>query len=85
MDDGVDDEPGEARRGQSSSKKTRRTRAFGWNSETSPTAKRTLEAAQDAYRQAIDLDPDNAMALNNLAWLYATETDSEYFDPQRGA
>ena len=41
-----------------------------------------LEAAQDAYRQAIDLDPDNAMALNNLAWLYATETDSEYFDPK---
>jgi Zn-dependent protease with chaperone function len=34
------------------------------------------------YRMAIDTDPDNPHALNNLAWLYATCADPFYRNPQ---
>jgi len=40
---------------------------------------RTIEA----YEQAIQLSPENAQVLNNLAWLYATCEDSAFKNPQK--
>jgi Zn-dependent protease with chaperone function len=39
--------------------------------------------AQQAYSKAILLNPDNFSALNNLAWILATNEDDEFRDPQR--
>jgi tetratricopeptide (TPR) repeat protein len=39
--------------------------------------------AVGAYAQAIGLDPKNARALNNLAWLLATCPDAKFRDPGR--
>jgi len=39
--------------------------------------------AADAYEKAIQLDPDNARALNNLAWLYATTHTNGLPRPQK--
>jgi len=45
---------------------------------------RSLEGkAHTAYLQALQLEPDNPEALNNLAWLLLTSGDSEIRDPQR--
>ncbi len=37
--------------------------------------------AMEAYSKAIALEPDNAEALNNLAWIYATCREITYRDP----
>lgn len=42
-----------------------------------------LSKSVRAYQQTISLDPDNARALNNLAWLYATSEDPDHFRPQK--
>ena len=36
-----------------------------------------------AYEKSISLNPDNARALNNLAWLHATAEEDRHFKPQR--
>jgi tetratricopeptide (TPR) repeat protein len=36
--------------------------------------------AADAYRRALDLDPDSAIVLNNYAWLLATCEDASFRD-----
>jgi len=38
--------------------------------------------AKEAYEKAIALAPENAAALNNLAWMLATCEDRRYFDPK---
>ena len=39
--------------------------------------------AASAYRSAIELEPDNAIALNNYAWLLATSEDHALRDPHQ--
>jgi len=39
-----------------------------------------FKAAVDAYREAIKLDPSNIKALHNLAVLYISASDPEYYD-----
>lgn len=39
--------------------------------------------AAASYEQAIELAPNNARALNNLAWLYATTRTNDLFRPQK--
>lgn len=39
--------------------------------------------AIDRYQQAIDLDPQNAMILNNFAWMLASCAKPEYWDGTR--
>jgi Zn-dependent protease with chaperone function len=39
--------------------------------------------AESAYEEAILFDPDNAEAMNNLAWLYVTTKDKERYRPER--
>lgn len=47
-------------------------------------SRENVEGAISAYRQALSLDADNVQALNNLAWLYATEPeDSAFFRPEK--
>jgi cellulose synthase operon protein C len=36
-------------------------------------AKRDLTAAETHYRQVLEVDPDNALAMNNIAWILATQ------------
>lgn len=43
---------------------------------------RAFEKAISFYSMAIDTSPNNAHALNNLAWLYATCIDPVYRNPQ---
>ena len=38
--------------------------------------------AIDHYKQAVRLEPGSAVALNGLAWLYATCDDAKYRDPK---
>jgi Zn-dependent protease with chaperone function len=45
--------------------------------------RKNIERAASAYESSIDLSPDNADTLNNLAWLLATETDSSIHNPKR--
>ncbi len=40
------------------------------------------DRAVHAYRKALELEPDNPDALNNLAWLHATARDSKFFQPE---
>jgi tetratricopeptide (TPR) repeat protein len=42
-----------------------------------------IEGAAEAYEKALDLDPDNPRALNNLAWLYATSEQERIRNPKR--
>jgi Zn-dependent protease with chaperone function len=42
----------------------------------------SFEPAVAAYRSALELAPDNALVLNNYAWLLATCEDPAYRDPQ---
>jgi cytochrome c-type biogenesis protein CcmH/NrfG len=44
--------------------------------------RKDLGAAEAAFLRAIQLDAENPDALNNLAWLYATATQSEYRKPE---
>ena len=44
--------------------------------------KRTL-LAQKAYEKILEKDPNNYLALNNLAWLLATSKNPDFFDPKR--
>ncbi len=39
--------------------------------------------AIESYRRTISLDPENARALNNLAWVYATTDESRFFNPEK--
>jgi Zn-dependent protease with chaperone function len=41
-----------------------------------------MRSAEEALRRAIELDPRNPEALNNLAWLYATAPEGDFFRPQ---
>ena len=45
-------------------------------------SQRAAEAAE-AYKKAVELAPDNAVALNNLAWLYATSERKNLSDPEK--
>ncbi|UCD79379.1 MAG: M48 family metalloprotease [Desulfobacterales bacterium] len=38
---------------------------------------------RDAWEKSLALKPDNALVLNNLAWLYATCEDERFRDPYR--
>jgi Zn-dependent protease with chaperone function len=42
-----------------------------------------FEMAQQAYENAIYLQPDNFSAMNNLAWILATSEDEAFRDPGR--
>ncbi|MCX8043706.1 MAG: M48 family metalloprotease [Desulfobacterota bacterium] len=39
-------------------------------------------AAEEYYLKVLGLEPDNAEALNNLAWLYATAQDERFYNPK---
>ncbi|BBO73334.1 hypothetical protein DSCW_07510 [Desulfosarcina widdelii] len=41
-----------------------------------------FEQAVSAYRSALELEPENALVLNNYAWLLATCEDSSFRDPE---
>jgi Zn-dependent protease with chaperone function len=41
------------------------------------------EGSRDAYETSIELDPESAYVLNNLAWLYATCADEYFRNPTR--
>ena len=41
------------------------------------------EGSREAYEASIELDPESAYVLNNLAWLYATCTDEHFRNPTR--
>jgi Zn-dependent protease with chaperone function len=41
------------------------------------------EGSRDAYEKSVELDPENAYVLNNLAWLYATCVDETFRNPIR--
>jgi Zn-dependent protease with chaperone function len=43
----------------------------------------SFEQAVPAYLRALELEPDNAIVLNNYAWLLATCDDLTYRDPQQ--
>ncbi len=45
--------------------------------------KKMLAEAAAAYTAAIELEPNNAEALNNLAWLYVTADDEAFYRPGR--
>ena len=38
---------------------------------------------EKAYERVIELEPNNAQALNNLAWMYATTTQRALYRPER--
>lgn len=42
-----------------------------------------LEKSVEFYKKTLSLAPDNATALNNLAWLYATSRDTRFFRPEK--
>jgi Zn-dependent protease with chaperone function len=42
-----------------------------------------FDQAQMAYQNALEIDPDNALVLNNFAWLLATCEDPAYRHPQQ--
>ena len=44
---------------------------------------RQWEKAIAAYSKAIELEPENAYAINNLAWLLATCPEAPFRDPKR--
>jgi Flp pilus assembly protein TadD len=39
--------------------------------------------AEAAYVKVLKKEPRNALVLNNLAWMYATSRDPNYFKPQK--
>jgi cytochrome c-type biogenesis protein CcmH/NrfG len=45
--------------------------------------RKNYEGTVSAYLEAIHLNPKNPMALNNLAWLYATSEEKRFFDPEK--
>ena len=46
--------------------------------------KRQFESAINDYKRAIELNPSSETAHNDLAWLYATCSDSNFRNPQAG-
>ncbi|MBW2079670.1 MAG: tetratricopeptide repeat protein [Deltaproteobacteria bacterium] len=46
------------------------------------TQKKEYAKAIKAYKQALDLAPDNPDILNNIAWIYATADDFEFQKPK---
>lgn len=45
--------------------------------------KKMLAEAVRTYNEILLMKPDNYMALNNLAWLYATSEDPKFYKPER--
>ena len=43
--------------------------------------KKNYECAVSGYKASLRLKPENAEALNNLAWLYATAQDTSWRNP----
>jgi tetratricopeptide (TPR) repeat protein len=41
------------------------------------------DQAVEAYEKALEMQPEYPHALNNLAWLYATATNPDFFDPKK--
>ncbi len=41
------------------------------------------EEAEKAYKAALEIDPDNAEAMNNLAWLYIKSEDKKFYHPKQ--
>ncbi|MFK7778545.1 MAG: tetratricopeptide repeat protein [Gimesia sp.] len=46
--------------------------------------KNQFQSAINDYKRALELNPSSTTAHNDLAWLYATCSDSKYRDPQAG-
>ncbi len=46
-------------------------------------SRKDYESASAAYETAVYLKPTNSQALNNLAWLYATCEDQQFYKPSR--
>ncbi len=44
--------------------------------------KQQYAKAEQAYLKALEIEPENPLALNNLAWLYATAKDRAFFKPE---
>ena len=39
--------------------------------------------AEEAYKAALEIDPENVEALNNLAWLYVRAEDKRFYHPRQ--
>ncbi len=46
-------------------------------------SEKNLRRAANAYERALQFEPDNTRALNNLAWLYATAEREKFYQPQK--
>jgi Zn-dependent protease with chaperone function len=42
-----------------------------------------FKKAENAYRKSLNIEPDNPVVLNNLAWLYASGESSQLYNPEK--